>query len=419
MGTEASSAPREQPVPGETARVRAAVASARGDRTPRTRAVDALAILVSLATVVLGVEGSRGIWSLLPAWWLPVDVGVGVLASVALWWRRRHPVPIAIVLAVLGGLFASAGAAAIIATYTVASLRRTWVALAVTVAHLAIAIPYFFIVPVAGLGPAVWALLMVLLYVTTLAVGLAVRTRRQLIAGLVEHAAVARRQQQVELARAGDVERARIAREMHDVLAHRLTLLSVHAGALEYRTRPGAAVPATPEEMREAVGVIRTSAHVALEELRDVLALLGSGSSSSDELGTGPPQPTVADLEALTHEALAAGQRVTLQIGGHDRLRRAREQLQRTVFRIVQEGLTNARKHAPDTLVEVEIHTPGETIEVRVSNPVPVGVTPTEVPGSRAGLTGLRERIRLDGGSLTAGVHDGSFVLHAALPWRG
>uniref|UniRef100_UPI003B3AF527 sensor histidine kinase n=1 Tax=Pseudactinotalea sp. TaxID=1926260 RepID=UPI003B3AF527 len=139
---------------------------------------------------------------------------------------------------------------------------------------------------------------------------------------------------------------------------------------------------------------------------------------SDGELGTGAPQPTITALDDLVTEAAAAGERVTLTLEGREALTSARRQLQRSVFRTVQEGMTNARKHAPGALVEVEVRATEETVAVRVANPVPVGVTPTEVPGSRAGLTGLAERIRLDGGQMSAVVTDGSFVLEAALPWR-
>lgn len=401
---------------GRTARVRAAVASARGERTARTMAVDALAVLASLTNVLLGIDGQRAIWELLPAWWVSVDVGLGLLATAALWWRRRHPVLVAAVLAVVGGVIVSAGAAAIIAVYTVASLRRTWIAVALTLAHLAIAIPYFLVVPVPGLGTVAWIVIMVLLYGITLAIGLVVRTRRQLIAGIVDAAEAEQRQQHAQLERARDAERARIAREMHDVLAHRLSLLSVHAGALEHRTRPEAERPPTPDEVRKAAAVIRSSAHTALEDLRDVLSLLGS--STDDELGTAAPQPSLDDLDDLVAESLAAGQRVRLQVDGRDRLGQARPQLQRTTYRIVQESLTNARKHAPGALVEARVRGDEDSIRVCVTNAVPVGITPSEMPGSGTGLAGLSERVQVEDGRLEVDVRDGCFVLTAELPWR-
>lgn len=104
---------------------------------------------------------------------------------------------------------------------------------------------------------------------------------------------------------AREAERRRIAREMHDVLAHRLSLLSVHAGALEFRP------DAPPEEIAEAAGVIRESAKSALEELRGVIGVLREDGSISS---TQPPQPTLADLPALVDESRAACMRVSAQV---------------------------------------------------------------------------------------------------------
>ena len=160
--------------------------------------------------------------------------------------------------------------------------------------------------------------------------GLFVRARRELVRSL-----------RAQADRAGDearaAERQRIAREMHDVLAHRLSLLSVHAGALEFRP------DAPAEEVAEAAGVIRESARAALEELREVIGVL-----REEERGDGPPeppQPALADLPALVEESRAAGMRLTAQIELGDVA--PPPALGRTAYRIVQEGLTNARKHAP------------------------------------------------------------------------
>jgi len=176
--------------------------------------------------------------------------------------------------------------------------------------------------------------------------------------------------------------------------------------------------PLRPDEVREAAAVIRSSAHTALEELHDVLAVLGSHGSDG-ELGAAAPQPTVGDLDRLVAEAGTVGQRVRLDVAHAERLAESRPQLQRTVYRVVQEGLTNARKHAAGAAVDVHVVASSrEQVQVRVSNPVPVGVTSTEIPGARTGLSGLAERVELDGGSLRTRVHDGQFTLEVMLPWR-
>lgn len=417
MGTTVQLETREgldvEPTSG---RVRAALASARGERTTTSAAVDLAVVAGCIAYAIWSIEGDAAIWALLPDWWRPIDVGAGVLASVLLWWRRRSPVRVAVLLAVLGGVFVGAGVPAVIAVYTVASLRRAWIGVTLAVIHLMIAIPYYLLVPLGDLGIVTWALLMSMIYATACAMGVAVRARRQVIVGLVAAAEAERRDQHQRTERARASERARIAREMHDVLAHRLSILSVHAGALEHRTRADGANPPDPRQVRDAAAVIRGSAHAALEELREVLTVLGS--PTDGELGAAAPQPTIADLPRLVAEAGAAGQQVRLQLDDTELLR-CRPQLQRTVYRIVQEGLTNARKHAAGAVVDVVITArPGAEVDVALTNPVPVGVTGTEIPGARTGLVGLAERVQLDGGELRTSVRDGRFELEVTLPWR-
>jgi signal transduction histidine kinase len=200
----------------------------------------------------------------------------------------------------------------------------------------------------------------------------------------------------VEQAR--EAERRRIAGEMHDVLAHRLSLLSVHAGALEFHP------DAPPEEIAQAAGVIRENAHDALRELREVVGVLrGPGED------TEPPQPTLDDIPRLIEESRAAGMRVRARIDatGSDPL------LGRTAYRVVQEGLTNARKHAPAAAVEVKVAGDERLVVEVVSRQAAGG---GGVPGAGTGLIGLAERVALAGGTLEHGPNErGDFVLRATL----
>ena len=167
--------------------------------------------------------------------------------------------------------------------------------------------------------------------------GMFVRARRQLVLSLRDRAERAEAEQQLRVEQARQQERTRIAREMHDVLAHRISLLSLHAGALEFR--PDAA----PDEVARAAGVIRASAHEALEDLREVIGVLRDGSEAGEPER---PQPTLADLPALVDESRAG--RACACARGPARRRRGRPAgTGRSAYRIVQEGLTNARKHAP------------------------------------------------------------------------
>jgi signal transduction histidine kinase len=202
-------------------------------------------------------------------------------------------------------------------------------------------------------------------------------------------------------------ERQRIAREMHDVLAHRLSLLSVHAGALEFHP------DAPAEEVAETAGVIRESARAALEELRDVIGVLRE--EGSEDL-TEPPQPTLADLPALVEESRAAGMRLSARIELGDAA--PPTAVGRTAYRIVQEGLTNARKHAPGAAVTLTVRAPGGGLEVEVRSLAAVTIAAgPALPGAGTGLVGLTERVALAGGELEHGVDpDGVFVLRARLP---
>jgi signal transduction histidine kinase len=237
--------------------------------------------------------------------------------------------------------------------------------------------------------------------------GLFVRVRRELVASLHERATRVESEQRLRVEQARDAERRRIAREMHDVLAHRVSLLSVHAGALEFRP------DAPPEEIAEAAGVIRASARAALQELREVIGVL-----RESEDGAEPPQPTLADVPALVEESRAAGMRVDCGIAVERELPDA---LGRTVYRVVQEGLTNARKHAPNAAVSVTVSGEGPlAVEVvsRRAVGVAAGVPEPGLPGAGTGLVGLAERVELAGGSLRHGPGPGGdFVLRAELPW--
>jgi signal transduction histidine kinase len=217
-------------------------------------------------------------------------------------------------------------------------------------------------------------------------------------------------EQQLRVEQARYAERTRIAREMHDVLAHRISLLSLHAGALEFRP------DAPPEEVGRAAGVIRASAHQALEDLRAVIGLLRDGADGEPPQ---PPQPTLAALPGLLEESRAAGMCVYADIRGTD-LAAVPDAVGRHALRIVQEALTNARKHAPAAAVDLRVAgAPGDGLTIEVRNPVPVlAAGATEIPGSGTGLVGLAERATLSGGHLEHGLDNGGdFRLCAWLPW--
>lgn len=210
--------------------------------------------------------------------------------------------------------------------------------------------------------------------------GFFVRVRRELISSLRERAEQLEAEQQRSVEHARDAERRRIAREMHDVLAHRLSLLSLQAGALELRP------DATVEEISQAAA-IRTSAANPLSELRDVIAVLRE---DADE-DTPPPQPTLTQLPTLLDESRSAGMRLRAQIDVPS-AESLPDSLGRTAYRVVQKGLTNARKHAPGAAVQVTVATNGSAglvIEVVSRRPTGLAAVGASTRGRGTGLIGL------------------------------
>jgi signal transduction histidine kinase len=366
------------------------------DRGRRDRIVDATIYLTAFAISAATLADT---WQMHPPWLRVVAVVVGIATVVSLHWRRSHPGAVGIGIGAVALVILTASGANLAATFN-AAIRARGRDLAVIAGLLiawAFASPLLY--PPAG---SYWvnAGACLLLTGVVLGWGLFVRARRELVRSLR-----AQSNRAVDDARAG--ERRRIAREMHDVLAHRLSLLSVHAGALEFHP------DAPPEAIAEAAGVIRESAKTALEELRRVIGVLRE---DAGENLTQPPQPTLADLAALVEESRAAGMRVATRMELGDAAPSA--VVGRTAYRIAQEGLTNARKHAPGAAVTLSVRGADEDLQVEFRSLAPVAVAAAApLPGAGTGLIGLAERVSLAGGTLEHGVdRDGAFVLRASLP---
>jgi signal transduction histidine kinase len=337
------------------------------------------------------------------------DLVFGGLACIAIWWRRRWPLGVALALLPVGAFSAMSVGAGSIALFTLAVHRRLAVAAAVGAIGVALA-PIYSVLHDDG-TTSIWVGVVIgaLASVALVAWGSFVRARRQLVLSLRERAERAESEQQLRVEQARQHERSRIAREMHDVLAHRISLLSLHAGALEFRP------DAPPDEVARAAGVIRGSAHQALEDLRAVIGVLRDEPAGD---APEPPQPTLDDLPALMAESRGAGMQVTFEYGVPADAS-VPAALGRNAYRLVQEGLTNARKHAHGTTVDVAVSGgPGTGLTVEVRNRIPVGqpVGPG-IPGAGTGIVGLAERVALAGGRLEHGPAGGDFRLHAWLPW--
>ncbi|MFB7217547.1 sensor histidine kinase [Streptomyces sp. NPDC056227] len=379
----------------------------RARRTVRDWAVDIHAFLCAAGIGLLAaaaIDADRTT----PDGVVLVDSLIGAAACCALWTRRRWPVGLAVVLTLLATVEPVAGGALLVALFSVAVHRPFKPVAAVGALALVVAPVQPYLRPDPDTSFAASTIIGVLLVLLVLSWGMVVRSRRQLVITLRERAHRAETEAGLRAEQAQRLAREAIAREMHDVLAHRLTLLSVHAGALEFRP------DAPPAEVGRAAGVIRDSAHEALQDLREIIGVLRSPGDNGEG---NRPQPTLATLDALIAESRRAGMKVTLDNRIADPAA-APAATGRTVYRIAQEGLTNARKHAPGAEVTVTVTGgPGDGLTIEVRNPAPV--EPFErVPGSGQGLIGLTERATLAGGRLDHGPEpDGGFGIRAWLPW--
>lgn len=377
----------------------------RWQQTWRYLAALTISVLVAVGPAQLLWDGNRA--------WLMADLALGVLSFVLMAFRRRHPVAVAALLAVLGGVSSSVAGPGVVAFVSLATHRNVRQLIPISVLSLAAGLVYAVVTPAQGpwyVDVTLSAVAVGVLVVTGMYIG----ARRELLATLQDRAERAEREQALMVAQGQANERARIAREMHDVLAHRLSLVAMHAGALAYRT------DLSPDQTRSAAHVVQAGAHQALADLREVLGLLRDGSGEAGHERTErpePPQPTLRDVPGLVAEARSAGMMVTLS----DRVRDAEmapETVGRHAYRMIQEGLTNARRHAPDTPVEVRLSgAPAEGIRLEVRNPLSIG-TRGATNGSGLGLVGLAERATLSGGHLEHGTTgEQEFVVRAWLPW--
>ena len=399
---------------------------ARWRLAPRVR--DVLAVLASLfvavtwfAAVVSGPGPSAGGGPPFPAegvaWSAatPVQVGAAVVVVVtclALWWRRSHPVLLCLVALAAAFLLAFDGAV-FPALLTLAVRRRDrLLVLTSVVAVVATTSASLRTTTDSWSLSLTWSLIAVSLCVF---VGAFVGARRELVRSLRERAERAEHEQVLRAEQARLAERTRIAREMHDVLAHRISLVALHAGGLEVRPDVG------PEQVEATAATIRETARSALEDLRRVLGVLrapgtGSAATAAAELA---PQPTLVDVRQLVESTREAGVSAEFRtdVPVHADVP---AELGRTVYRVVQEALTNVHKHAPSAQTVVTVSGEvGREMLVQVVNARPSGRA-TGLPGAGSGLVGLSERVGLADGTITSGPEPGGgFAVRARLPWPG
>jgi signal transduction histidine kinase len=238
-------------------------------------------------------------------------------------------------------------------------------------------------------------------------IGDAVAARRRYLAGLADQAQRERAAEAERARREIREERIRIARELHDVLAHTLAVMTVQAGV-------GRRLMAKrPEEASSALESIETIGRTAQDELRVVLGLL-----RDEELGAADlaPVPRLTDVKELADTVQASGTPVELRMTGTDR--QLSLALELTIYRVVQEALTNVVKHAPGASARVSVTVSGASIRVEVADDGNLAAGPGRAPAPAGlGIVGMRERIVAFGGWLTAGRSaDGQFRVLAEIP---
>jgi signal transduction histidine kinase len=359
-------------------------------------------VLISTASVTSVAQGRTGF----DGDWVWLDVLVGLAALVLVYWRRRWPLTVALLTAAASAVSATAAGPAVLAAVSVATGRVYWQVLLVGLANVVAGQTFVTVRPTNG--DPVWLdiIVNVIVTVAVLGWGLYIGSRRELVWTLRQRAERAEAEQELRVSQARGTERARIAREMHDVLAHRISQISLHAGALGFRTDLDA------DELRGQATLIRDLANDALTDLRGVLGVLRD--SETGERASAP-LPTWADLPALVEQAREAGVHVEFE----DRLAAdvpLPDVVGRTLYRIVQEGITNAAKHAPGAVLRIQVSgSPDDGVDITLRNPI--GFGPSRTPGSGLGLIGLTERAELRGGRLEGRNDGASFVLRGWIPW--
>lgn len=361
-----------------------------------------LASVVTAGFVFLSAENSP------PLWETVLQAVTGLAALVAMRWRHRYPMALSLTLIALSPLLPSVSICASWAYISLCTQRAWWKTLAGGVAMFAFTMTDFFLREGMGeiLQGGVWVFMTVFVAVVVVllaAWGSYIGARREAKQAVADRVNALEREREVRVEAARAEERARLAREMHDVLAHKISLIAMHAGALAYRE------DLDPAETRAVAGTIQGSAHQALTELRTILGQLRQVDGGQPS----PPQPTLANLDALLAEHRAVGRRVEAEVSLEGE---PRDAVGRHAYRIVQECLTNAARHAPNTRVRVMISGAlKDGLSIRVTNPLPV--KEVNSPGAGLGLVGLDERVQLLGGTMTAGPEGHEFVVEVRLPW--
>ncbi|MFD9441143.1 sensor histidine kinase [Streptomyces sp. NPDC060006] len=328
--------------------------------------------------------------------------------------RRRAPLPV-LALAVLGEVAFTVLAshpswvlklAALIAVYTVARTARRRTAL---FAALGTALALYAVITWAA-DPASSPEAVFAWTGAFAAVGGTVRTWHDYLAAVEERALKAEESKEEEARRRVAEERLRIARELHDVIAHHIALITIQAGVA------GRFLRVRPDQAEVALGHICEAGRTVLDELGPLLHILRQSGYETDETQPAEPVPGLSRLGGLLESLTAAGLSVRHRQAGHPLPLPTAIDL--TAYRVIQEGLTNAHKHGATAEADLLVDYGPDELRVRITNPLRSGPHPASAAmGTGHGLTGMHERVHAVGGSLHAGADtDGCFRLAVQLP---
>jgi signal transduction histidine kinase len=371
---------------------------------------DALLVLVFPAAnpgeILVAANEANARWFLLP---VPVIAALGILQAVALLWRRRYPAAVAASSVLLVPLVLPLFSTLPVCLYSLAKYgrsRRVLLLASVAAVPMVTASVLFLERAEAQEQLATVVFVVAFTVLVPVSLGMYAGARRGLMESLRERATRLERERDLLATQARLEERARIAREMHDVVSHRVSLIVVHAGALEVSLGGNESAARTAQ-------LIGDTGRQALDELRQAIGVLRLNDGGDAE--GGGTQPTLDELETLVDGSRAAGLPVTLDVAG-DR-RRLDVRVERAAYRVVQEALTNVHKHAGNAATRVELRYLPDAVRVTVQNEAPAGPSPARLPSGGHGLAGLGERIGVLGGALDTGpVPDAGFRVTATIP---
>jgi len=347
---------------------------------------------------------------------LAISVAVGLalllVQVLPLLWRRSHP---SLVLLLVGGAFGArvllgfspgiAGFGLLVAMYSVAAYEARARRLAFLVVAGLGFVAGFVVFGVTG-NPRSFAITVPsLFFVAAWLIGDYLRTRRAYVAQLEDRAARLERERDQDRRLAADEERTRIARELHDVVAHDVSVIAIQAGAAR------AVQASKPEAAAQALGLIETTARGTLIELNRLLGVLRGGNGATPDRS---PQPGIGQLSGLVEELRAAGLEVDARVEG--KAEPLPPALDLSAYRILQEATTNVLKHARARRVDIRVRY-SETMLALDIRDDGAGDGGDPASSSGHGLIGMRERVALFGGKLHAGRNRaGGFSVHARLP---